>query len=67
MKRPTTGLWEKSYRDDMKAWCRYNIEQSCVDNLQSFMRSFMQSERGRMNPQTIIDTWNELADELQKD
>lgn len=44
----------------MKAWCRYNIEQSSVDNLQEFMRGFMQSERGRMNPQTIIEAWNEI-------
>lgn len=60
MKRPTTALWEKTYREDMKAWCRYNIEQSPIDNLQEFMRSFMQSERGRMSPQTIIDAWNEI-------
>lgn len=62
MKRPTTDLWEKTYREDMKAWCRWNIEQSPIDNLQEFMRSFMQSERGRVNPQTIIDAWNEVKE-----
>lgn len=67
MKRPTTALHEKSYSADMKTWCRYNIEQSKVDNLQEFMRSFMRQEKGKMSPQNIIDAWNEKQSEYNVD
>lgn len=62
MERPTTCLWEKEYKSNMRTWCRWNIEQSSIDNLQEFMTSFMHSERGRVNPQTIIDAWNEVKE-----
>lgn len=60
MERPSTNLWEKTYRSDMLEWCRWNVHNTTIDNLPEFMRWFMQQERGKMNPQNIIDTWNEI-------
>jgi hypothetical protein len=59
MERPETDLWEKSYRQDMLDWCTWNVRNTKIDNLPEFMRWFMQQERGKMNPQYIIDAWQE--------
>ena len=58
MERPTTDLWEKSYRQDMLDWCTWNVMNTTIDNLPKFMRWFMRQENGKMNPQYIKDAWN---------
>lgn len=63
MKRPSTDLWEKSYRQDMQDWVEWHINNTQIDNLNDFMRWFMQYSKGRMNPQTIINAWNEKQSE----
>lgn len=62
MERPSTNLWEKTYRQDMLAWCQWNVDNTTIDNLPEFMRWFMQQERGKMNPQNIIDAWENKVD-----
>jgi hypothetical protein len=57
MERPTTALWDKSYRQDMLDWCTWNVSNTKIDNLPEFMRWFMQQENGKMNPQYIKDAW----------
>lgn len=59
MKRPNVALWDKNYRSEMSAWVEWHVKNTTIDNLEEFMRGFMQFSRGQVNPQLIKDAWNE--------
>lgn len=59
MKRPNVALWDKTYSEQMSRWVDWHVANTTVDNLEEFMRGFMQFSRGQVNPQLIKDAWNE--------
>lgn len=60
MDRPMVALWDKNYGSEMTAWVEWHVKNTEIDNLDEFMRGFMQFSRGQVNPQLIKDAWNEI-------
>ena len=58
MNKPDTYLWDKEYPVKMREWVDYHVEHTEIDNLPEFMRWFMQMAKGRINPQTVQESWN---------
>lgn len=59
MNRPTTDLWEKTFRQDMRDWVKWHAERTEIDNKKDFVRWFMQYSQGKMNPQTVMEAWDD--------
>lgn len=59
MERPGTDLWEKSYKEDMRKWIRWHVENTKIDDGREFMIWFMKMSKGRVNPQVVQEVWNE--------
>ena len=58
MNKPEVGLWDKEYPIKMREWVVCHVENTEIDNLDDFMRFFMQYSRGQMNPQIVKEVWN---------
>lgn len=59
MDKPDVDLWEKDFLPKMKEWVIWHVEHTELDNLKEFMGFFMKMSRGKMNPKTIEEAWNE--------
>lgn len=46
MERPTVALWDKNYGSEMRSWVEWHVQNTTIDNLEEFMRGFIQFSRG---------------------
>jgi len=60
MNKPDTPLHDRNYADDWKSWIVEYLKVQEFDSIEQAMRSVMKEARGLINPNWVVEAWNEV-------